>query len=32
MADPEGTAKLHALLVRLRSSREVDTLSVRDPE
>jgi hypothetical protein len=31
MADPEGTAKLNALLVRLRSAREVDTLSEHDP-
>jgi hypothetical protein len=32
MADPERTARLRALLVRLRSVREVDALSVRDPE
>jgi hypothetical protein len=30
MADPERTAKLRALLVRLRSVGEVDTISVRD--
>ena len=30
MADPEQTAKLRALLVRLRSVGEVDTISVRD--
>jgi hypothetical protein len=30
MADPERTAKLRALLVRLRSVGEVDTISVCD--
>ena len=30
MTDPERTAKLRALLVRLRSVGEVDTISVRD--